>query len=141
MLALEEPGLCGRCHEKDDGTQAPIVIDSLYSIVLRLSNASTEAHQSLDLASDKGMMTTDEEFLLKEVVQSLINVRAAIHAFNPDSLLTHASVGLEKAEAVKTGSLELIDEYYFRRWGLAISTIIITIMAIALYLKIRRIEK
>ena len=33
-----------------------------------------------------------------------------------------------------------IDEYYFRRWGLGIATLIISIVGIALYLTIRKIE-
>ena len=49
--------------------------------------------------------------------------------------------GLKKAETVKANSAALIDEYYFRRKGLGIATLFITLLCIGLYLKIRKIEK
>ncbi|HEV8537717.1 MAG TPA: hypothetical protein VGR15_02240 [Bacteroidota bacterium] len=33
------------------------------------------------------------------------------------------------------------EEYYFRRWGLGVSTLIISLVAVSLYLAIRRIER
>ena len=34
-----------------------------------------------------------------------------------------------------------IDDYYFRRKGLAVSTLIVTLLVIGLYFKIRKLEK
>ncbi len=34
-----------------------------------------------------------------------------------------------------------IDDYYFRRKGFAVSTLIVTLLVIGLYFKIRRLEK
>ena len=45
------------------------------------------------------------------------------------------------AAAVAGEATEAIDQYYFRRWGLLIASLIITILAASLYVYIRRIEK
>ena len=87
------------------------------------------------------MMITDEEFTLKEIDQNLIQVRSSIHAFSADSLVPYVKDGMTKSVTVKTEAATLIDEYYFRRWGLGISSIIITLLALALFLKIRSIGK
>lgn len=141
LIGFEEPGLCGDCHAADEDSPVPMVVDSLRSVVFRLSHSADEARLLLDEASIKGMMTTEEEFILKEVSQSIHTARAAIHAFSIDSLVPHAVQGIANAEKVRQRAVELIDEYYFRRWGFAVATIIISLLAAALYFKIRRIEK
>ncbi|MEK6566004.1 MAG: hypothetical protein AABZ41_04780, partial [Bacteroidota bacterium] len=44
-----------------------------------------------------------------------------------------SSASIEAAQA--------IDEFYFRRWGMGVSSFIITVLAASLYLMIRRIER
>ena len=87
------------------------------------------------------MRTTDEEFRFNEVNQALIKTRTMLHSYSIDSVAPQAEAGIQKADTVKTNSAALIDEYYFRRKGLGLATLFITIMAVALYLLIRRIEK
>jgi hypothetical protein len=49
--------------------------------------------------------------------------------------------GLKTADFVISESQSSIHEYFFRRIGLAVSTIIITILALALYAFVRRLER
>ena len=85
-------------------------------------------------------MTTDEEFLMKEVDQSLIQTRTLIHSFDLNKVAPKAAEGIAKADTVKINSAGLIDEYYFRRKGLAVASLIITFLVVMLYRKIRKIE-
>lgn len=103
--------------------------------------AHLDAKENLDEAILKGMITTNEEFLLKEVDQSLIQARTLIHSFNMDSVAPKAMEGIAKADTVNINSVGLIDEYYFRRKGLAVATLIITFLAFMLYRKIRKIKQ
>ena len=89
----------------------------------------------------KDAFNFDEEFRINEVRQSLIKTRTLLHSYSLDSVRPKADAGIEKAEQVKTNSASLIDEYYFRRKGLALATLFITIMAVALYIKIKRVDK
>lgn len=85
-------------------------------------------------------MTTDEELRLKSVDQALIKARTLVHSFEAGEVTALVSEGLATADTVRSNSAELIDEYYFRRKGFAFATIFITILAIGLYLKIRRLD-
>jgi predicted CXXCH cytochrome family protein len=140
MIGLEDPGLCGDCHSRDDGTRAAVTIDSIEVSLNDLVRERDSAQGLLHEAVEKGMMTRDEEFLMKDVDQALIQTRTLIHKFQADTLAGRARQGIEMARQVQVQSAGLIDQYYFRRKGLAIATLIITILAIALYIKIRRLK-
>ena len=140
-IGSTEPSICIECHSSDDGTTGLETADGISASLAKLIAAHDEAKVVLDEAIFKGMMTTDEEFLLKEVDQAIIQTRTSLHAFNIDSVLPKSEAGIEKAEQVKTNSAALIDEYYFRRKGLGIATLFITLMVIGLYLKIRKVER
>lgn len=140
-IGSKEPSLCIECHSLDDGTIGLETADAIAATLEKLIHAHSEAETTLSEAKEKGMMTTEEEFLLKEVEQSLIQTRTRLHSFNKDSVEPKAVVGIEKANLVRTNSAALIDEFYFRRIGLGIATLFITLLCIGLYLKIRNSEK
>jgi predicted CXXCH cytochrome family protein len=137
LIGLEEGQLCGNCHTADDGTAAPLQIDSMSTLFAALTKAVDSSRYLVGEAAVRGMMVTDKEFTLKEIDQILIHMRSSVHAFNVDSLTPYATEGLEESEIVQAGAAALIDEYYFRRWGLGIASFLITLLAIGIYLKIR----
>ncbi len=136
-----ESSLCIECHTEGDGTTGIETAEGIYKAIIDLKIAHLEAGEILNEAKLKGMRTTDEEFRINEVRQSLIKTRTLLHSYSLDSVRPKADAGIEKAEQVKTNSASLIDEYYFRRKGLALATLFITIMAVALYIKIKRVDK
>lgn len=140
MVGAREPALCVNCHSDDDGTQGLAVAAGMSLAIEKLAGASSEARTVLDDAVAKGMMTTDEEFRLKEVQQTLIATRTQVHAFALDTILTLADVGYDKAMEVRANSAALIDEYYFRRKGLGLATLFITVLVVGLWVYIRRLE-
>ena len=140
LVGTGDDAICADCHDADDGTAAFTVADSLALLLTELTNARAEAAAMLDEAIAKGMLTTDEEFMLGEVDQGMIQSRTLIHAFGIEELRPKAVEGLAKADTVKTNSAALIDDYYFRRKGLVLATFFITIVAVTLYLKIRRLK-
>lgn len=141
LIGLQEGQLCGNCHSADDGTAAPARIDSMSAIFAALTRAVDSSRYLVSEAAVRGMMVTDKEFALKEIDQVLIRMRSSVHAFNVDSLTPSAADGLEKSKMLQVGAAALIHEYYFRRWGLGIASFLITLLAIALYIKIRTLDK
>jgi predicted CXXCH cytochrome family protein len=137
LIGLEEGQLCGNCHTADDGTEGPMQIDSISRLFTALTKAVDSSRYLVSEAAVRGMMVTDKEFALKEIDQILIHMRSSVHAFNVDSLTPYATEGLEESGKVQAGAAALIHEYYFRRWGLGISSFLITLLAIGIYLKIR----
>ena len=71
----------------------------------------------------------------------MLQSRTLIHSFNLDYV--EEEVNKEKkavGEAKKIG-LAALDEFNFRMMGLGVSTLILTILAISLWLKIKEIDK
>ncbi|NOY89127.1 MAG: hypothetical protein GXO93_07040 [FCB group bacterium] len=137
----KKPALCVECHSYDDGTNGLATAKAISRALSELVATQAQAKKVLDNAALKGMMTTDEEFRLNEVNQVLIHARSLVHTINADSVVAEAEKGIKKADTVKINASALIGEYYFRRKGLALATLFITILAIALYIKIKRVDK
>jgi predicted CXXCH cytochrome family protein len=141
LVGTEEPAFCVECHSSDDGTVAFAVADSISAALTALNGARAEAAEMLEEAQLKGMHTTDEEFLLKEIDQIAIKSRSMVHAFAAADLVVEAHVGIGKADSVRVSSAALVDDYYFRRQGLVVASLIITLLAVLLYRRIKRIEQ
>jgi predicted CXXCH cytochrome family protein len=140
MLGVDEGAVCPECHSKDDGNRGYETAVGVAESVNKLLVAHLGAKTLLDEAIAKGMMTTDEEFRLKEVETALQQTRSMVHAFNIDSVRSRSEAGVAMADSVTANAASLIDEYYFRRRGLVVATVIMAILAIALYVKIRRMS-
>ena len=70
----------------------------------------------------------------------MIDSRTYIHTFHVDDVSASISEGMDAArKALVIGETGLKD-YHFRRNGFAISSIIVTMVALALFLKIREID-
>ncbi|UCG60455.1 MAG: cytochrome c3 family protein [Candidatus Zixiibacteriota bacterium] len=141
MVGTHHEAVCAECHASDDGTRAFAIAGTISEALSRLVTAHGQAGEVLSEAIEKGMMTTDEEFRFKEVDQALIQARTMVHAFDADSVLSRTGPGILKADSVRVNSAALIDEYHFRRKGLGFATLFITILVVALYIKIRRIDR
>lgn len=140
-VGTKKPAVCIECHSADDGTTGLKTAAGIRKALVEIKAAHDSAKVKLDDAIEKGMMTTDEEFRLKEVNQDIIKTRTLLHSFALDSVLPKAEQGILKADTVKANSEALINEYYFRRKGLGIATLFFTLLVIGLYLKLRKTEK
>ncbi|MDP6528182.1 MAG: hypothetical protein QGI43_00610, partial [Gemmatimonadota bacterium] len=61
--------------------------------------------------------------------------------FDPDSLGVLVSDGLALADSVRAGGTESLEEFRFRRKGLLIATLLITVLGISLYFRIRSLDE
>ena len=141
MVGTKDGSVCIDCHSPDDGTSGWKNAQGISDALAALVAAQDSAGAVLNEATAKGMMTTNEEFQFKNVNQALIQARTMVHTYNADSVLPKTELGMKEADSVKTASASLIDEYYFRRKGLVLATLFITILAIALYVKIKRVDR
>jgi len=64
-----------------------------------------------------------------------------VHSFDGARFAAVVEKGLVTASSVSTEATHAIEEYYFRRIGLGVATLIITIVGLSLYRLIRRIER
>jgi hypothetical protein len=80
-------------------------------------------------------------FLLQEANQILIHSRTLTHSFTPERIEEKTREGIEKSQQAITVAGMEISDYYFRRRGFGIATLFITVLVIALFFRIRNMDK
>jgi hypothetical protein len=140
MIDFNTESVCGTCHTEDPGDKAAPVIRSMRDTLKALSNGHSEATQVLNHAEQLGMDVVEAKYQLKDANQSLVESRVKIHSFSKEPVLESAAPGLKIIAQAKEAGKGAIKEYYFRRKGLAISTLLLTLLVVLLYIKIRQIE-
>lgn len=141
LLGTEPQAVCARCHSTQENVAGYEAANIMRAAIDSLVLVETHARTLIDEAEQKGMEVSESKFKLRSVRQARLESRTTIHAFDTQRLLEVANNGKVTAETIAEDAEGAIDEYYFRRIGLGISTLIITILAISLFLYIRRIEK
>ena len=139
LVGVNKEAFCVNCHEVGDtGYEAAKNIKfHILGLVSLYDSASTKATD----VQIKGMNDIDIGFLLQEGRQNLIESRTLIHTFD----LERVKEKTEKGKKVVNEAIDLaekeFDKYYTRRRGFAIATVVLVLFAVALFLKIRDIEK
>lgn len=133
--------VCTECHAPDDGSQGLAVARAIRVALDSLDENYERADSLLKVADQKGMYVTDAEFTLKDVRQARIQAHTLLHSFNDTLVRAKVDSGMAVVTAVEAKAQEKIEESSFRRWGLAVSTLIISFLAVMLWLKIRSLDK
>jgi len=107
-----------------------------------LDTSEALALKLINDAEQKGMEVSETKFKLRDAHQAKLEARTMVHSFNEEKF---KEVVVGKGLAVTTASIseakEAIDNYFFRRYGLMVSVLIISMLSFALYLYIKQIEK
>jgi hypothetical protein len=139
MIGLGKDSTCGSCHESP-GDAANMIVKTR-EVLNNLTKGEEEAKNELTHAEQLGMDVAEAKYSLKDVNQSLIESRVKVHSFALAPVMGSAIPGFKIIDQSKKSARNAVDEYYFRRKGLGISTLILTVLVILLYLKIKRIEQ
>lgn len=139
MVGISDHSVCMDCHaEGDEGYAAA---DSIYQHLHALLVARDSAATLRAEVARIGMDDVDIEYMLRDAHQSLIKARTLVHTFDPAKVGEETSKGVDRAEAAIELSQSQIEEHSTRRWGLGLTTVFISILVIALFLKLRDIER
>ncbi len=141
MLGVGPEAVCSRCHTAQKNPRGFAAARSMSTVMDSLRMMERRAQDLVNDAEQKGMEVSEPKFRLRDVHQAWLQSRTMVHAFNEAKFRTAADPGLVAAQAVITEAEAAIHEYTFRRVGLGISTIIITILAGSVYLFVRRLER
>ncbi|UCH66147.1 MAG: cytochrome c3 family protein [Ignavibacterium sp.] len=141
MIGTQESAVCIECHSSDDDNNGYFVAGKMKMLIDSLKNEDKATKEILEEATQKGMDISDSEYSLKDVRQILIQSRTTIHTFNLEKFKEKINEGFTIVGKARQAGTDAVDDYYFRRVGLGIATIIVTILVIGLYIKIRRLEK
>lgn len=141
LLGVTNGGVCARCHSEQENQKGFMVARTMRSLVDSLEFSSRHSEELLEEAEQKGMEVSEAKFKLRDARQSRLQSRTMVHSFNEAKFREVVSKGLTVSEEVREQGQHAVDEFYFRRWGLGVSTLIISIVAISLYATIRKIER
>jgi hypothetical protein len=141
MLGIQRGEVCGTCHTTVDNPRGYAAAVTIHALVDSLDAADSVATLLVEEAEQKGMEIGEAKFRLRDVRQSRMESRTVIHAFSVDKFRPVVEKGMGLAAKSRQDAEEAIKEYYFRRTGLGIATLIITVLAVALYVLIRRLER
>jgi len=139
LIGTETGTTCTRCHAGESTGYREAGV--MRALIDSLETGESVAQQAVEEAEQKGMEIGEAKFRLREIRQARLESRTAVHAFDEGKLRTVVEKGLGVAAWVRAEGTRAVDDYYFRRLGLGISTLIITILAVTLYVFIRRLEK
>jgi Cytochrome c3 len=141
MIGFGGDAVCGKCHKDSPTDSAAASILAIRSTLDSLTNGRKDAESFIARAEQLGMDVSDASYSLKDVNQSLVEARVQVHSFDAAPVKSAAGPGLKIVSAAQKSALAAVDEYYFRRHGLGVATLIITLLAVLLFLKIRQIER
>jgi hypothetical protein len=141
LVAFAPPSPCAQCHTRDGSDKAAPAIVQIRGLLDSLQVGQKQALDRLDAAEQLGMDVADARYDLKDANQALVLSRVAIHSFSAHELADVARPGIAVLAAAQKSGDAAVHEYYFRRQGLVVSTSIVTLLVILLYLKIRQLEK
>jgi predicted CXXCH cytochrome family protein len=140
MLGTSAPSVCISCHqdEEDPGYRAA---ERMKENIVTLADSLKASEEKLDNVKNLGMETAEIELAMREIRQHLIKARALVHTVSVERIEPEIAGGTESASQAVRLANAAVSEYHFRRKGLGISTLIITFVAVMLYLKIRQVER
>ncbi len=141
LVGVNPPATCARCHTATRNPKGYTVAKDMRTFVDSLQDVETRADSLINDAEQKGMEISEAKFKLRDANQARLQSRTVIHAFDQAKFHEVVDKGITIASSVQADAKEAIKEYYFRRWGLGIATVIISLVALALYGTIRKIER
>jgi len=139
MLGVGEGVLCTRCHSQGDKGYEAAAKMSVELDTLKLT--INHAHELLTRAERGGVNARLGKYDLHTADDALIKSRTAIHFFDFDKFHEIASSGITEAQNVITLGEEALWDLRVRQIGLGVTVPIILWVALALYLRIRRMER
>ena len=141
LLGVSPEAVCSRCHNAKDSPAGYRVASTMRMLTDSLESSERNARESIDEAEQRGMEISEAKYKLRDVRQARLEARTKVHSFNEAQFREVVEKGLATASGISEEGRHAVAEYYFRRLGLGVATLIITIVAISLYLFIRRMER
>jgi predicted CXXCH cytochrome family protein len=138
MIGVGEKSLCVKCHV--EGDNGYIAAQTMRAQVDELGAGIVGATEILNQAERAGMEVSRPKFELNEAKDALTHARVLIHSFSSGEVDKVIKPGLDVAAKGHQAGVAALDEWSYRRKGLAASLFFILFLAALVYLKVRQIE-
>jgi len=143
MLATKPGSLCGDCHRQSakDNPNCIETANYFHQTITQMDGAQKQFTVVSEKLAAKGLDTEPIDNQLTELTDTLKKSRTYVHSFSRD---TFQQVALPGEQAVKQTDLlvnKAHQEYKYRQVGLAVSIAWIGLLILAIYVKLRQLEK
>jgi predicted CXXCH cytochrome family protein len=131
---------CRTCHSEGDACDEATT--QMYGALSTLDTELRQAAAVLHQAEVAGMEVSAPKFDLKSKgATAEIETRALVHSFDPARLVARSEEGRKTARSALDAGRAALAELQFRRKGLAASLVLVALVLLGLYLKIRQIDR
>lgn len=141
MVGQEAPAICIRCHGPDQRPKGFAGAGAIRASLDSLNNHYRAAEVLVRHAERAGMEVGDAIFDLHEAAGSITKSRSTLHTFDPAKVEEVRVAGTELAGKASQKAQAALEELEFRRKGLALSLVVIIGLGLALFVRIRDIDK
>jgi hypothetical protein len=132
--------VCMECHASGDACDR--ATEAMYAALSATERELREAASGVAEAGRRGMDVSEAAFLLHSRGRTAaVESRALIHAFDPARLVARTGEGREVARTALEAARAALAEWQFRRKGLAVSLLLIALVLVGLYAKIRQLDR
>ncbi len=139
LLGVGPDAVCSRCHSAGDAGYRTAA--AMRVLVDSLESGEKSARSLVEEAEQKGMEIAEAKFRLRDTRQAGLEARTMVHSFDGARFAAVIGKGLATNSSVSEEAAKTVQEFYFRRIGLGVATLIITVLAVSLYVYVRRIER
>jgi predicted CXXCH cytochrome family protein len=140
LLGVTPEAVCSKCHTSEKNQKGFNSAKFMRILIDSLTSQEIHAKNLVDQAEQKGMEIAEAKFKLRDIHQAKLEARTMVHSFNEAKYKEVVGKGFSVTSFVSTEAQAAIDEFYFRRYGLLVSVLLISLLALALFLFIKRIE-
>lgn len=139
MIGTDDSAVCMQCHEK--GSRGFDAAAEIRRDLDGFESGFQAAEGLLARAKQKGVEVSDAEFKLQDVNTVLVTAKNLTHGLDTAEIAKTVAEGEEALVEVRTAGEKALDEARFRRQGLAVTTVLLAVLAVALALKVRRMAR
>jgi hypothetical protein len=130
--------VCSGCH--DAGSAPARTAAQMAAWIDGLDRALKQSETVLARAEEYGMEVSEAQVRLIDGRENLVKARLALHAIDPAEMKNPIDAGMVVAGETLAAGQAALREKDYRRWGLAVSVLLIGIAILAIRFLIRRIE-
>jgi hypothetical protein len=141
LIGIAAGSTCVQCHSPQDNPKGYEAAKAMRQLLDSLKTSEREAAALIEDAQQKGMEVGEAKFKLRDVHQARLESRTMVHAFNIPKFTEVIDKGMKVSTDVSNEGKSALAEFRFRRVGLGVASGIITLLALLVYLYIRRLEK
>jgi hypothetical protein len=143
MLATGPGQLCGDCHRQyaRDNPECIKTANYFHDTITRMDQARTSFIAVSEKLAAKGLDVEPISNELTELGDTLKKSRTYVHSFSRNTFQQVAAPGEQAIQQTDALVNKAREEYKYRQIGLAASIAVIGLLMLAIYLKLRQLEK